>query len=369
MNKKILILVNHEMTVYNFRRELVEKLLNDGYEVIISSPSGPKIDFFKNIGCIHENIKINRHGKNILEDLKLLRNYYKLIKKTKPSVILSYTIKPNIYGGFSARINKIPYIANITGLGKATENPGILQKLTVLLYKISLKNANTIFLQNEENFEFFQNRKIETDKLQLIPGSGVNLERFKLTTLPNENEINFVFISRIMKEKGIDYYLNAASHFKKIYPKTNFHVCGFCEDDYLPILEQMDKDGTIIYHGMVSDIRTIIKDTHCIIHPTYYPEGISNVLLENAAMGRAIITTNRSGCREVVDHGVNGYLVEEKNQEELNSAIEKFISLSYEDKKIMGLSGRTKIEKEFDRNIVINEYTRKIKEIVNYDIR
>jgi len=177
---------------------------------------------------------------------------------------------------------------------------------------------------------------------------------------PGGNKTEFAFISRIMKEKGADQYLEAAERIKEKYPDTVFHVCGFCEEAYEERLSKLQKEGIIVYHGMVRDVRTIIKNMHCIIHPTYYPEGLSNVLLEASASGRPIITTNRSGCREVIDDGVNGFVAEQKNADDLVEKIESFLALNYEEKKQMGIEGRKKVEKEFDRQIVVDKYMKEL---------
>ena len=160
-----------------------------------------------------------------------------------------------------------------------------------------------------------------------LPGSGVNLERFSVKEYPDDKIVRFAFISRIMKEKGIDEYLEAAKVIKERHSNIEFHVCGFCEDEYKGRLDKWDKDKTIIYHGMIRDVAEFLKDIHCVIHPTYYPEGLSNVLLEACACGRPIITTDRSGCREVVDDGVNGYMIPQRNSKKLIEVIEKFMKL------------------------------------------
>src|SRR5699024_5679329 len=253
----------------------------------------------------------------------------------------------------------------ITGLGTAVENPGLMQKITVQLYKIAFKKIKTVFFQNKENMQFFINKKIAIGKHKLLPGSGVNLERFPLLEYPSDEVVKFVFISRIMKEKGIDYYLEAAKYIKEKYPNTEFHICGFSEEDYTDILTEYEEKGIIIYNGMVRDVREILRITHCTVHPTYYPEGMSNVLLESAASGRPVITTDRSGCREIVDNNINGYLVELKESKELISKIEEFINADNEAKRLMGMEGRKKIESQFDRNIVVNRYLKGIKKLVN----
>lgn len=358
--KKVLMLVNHDVVIYNFRKELVERLLEDGYEVIISSPYGERIDDLIQMGCQYIEATISRHGTNILEELKLLAHYRKIIKEVKPDVVLSYTIKPNIYGGMACRTLKVPYIANITGLGTAVEDAGIMQQISILLYKVAFKKINCVFFQNTENMQFFIDTNIAVGKHSLVPGSGVNLNQFKLLPYPYDETIEFVFISRIMKGKGIDQYLDAAEYIRNKYPNTRFHICGFCEEAYEEKLRILQEKRTITYHGMVRDVREIIEKTHCTIHPTYYPEGLSNVLLETSACARPIITTNRSGCREVVDDGINGYVIEQQNSKDLIEKIEKFLALSHEDRKNMGLAGRAKVEKEFDRQIVVDSYLNEI---------
>lgn len=363
---KILFLVNHDVVVYNFRKELIERLLEEGYEVYISSPYGERIDDLIAMGCGYIETKINRHGLNIIEEIKLIQKYKKIIKKVKPDIVLTYTIKPNIYGSIAAKSYKVPVIANITGLGTAVENESILQKITILLYKYAFKNVHKVFFQNEENRQFFIDNKIALGKHGLLPGSGVNLEYFTPLEYPDSKNIEFIYISRIMKEKGIEQYIDAAKYIRNKYPNTRFHILGFCEEKhYEEKLRELENQGVIIYHGMQRDIRKYLKKTHCTVHPTYYPEGISNVLLESAASARPIIATNRSGCKEVVDEGINGFLVETKNSKDLIEKIEKFMDLPYEEKKKMGENGRRKVEKEFDRNIVVNSYLEEINKITS----
>lgn len=356
MAKKVLILVNHDVVIYNFRKELVERLLVARYEVIISSPYGERIDDLVDMGCEYIEANIERHGTNPLNELKLLNYYKKIIKDNKPDVVLTYTIKPNIYGGLAAKKYKVTYIANITGLGTAVEKQGLMQKITILLYKLAFSKIQRVFFQNTENMQFFIDNNIVVDKHKLVPGSGVNLQHFNVLKYPSKDNVEFVFISRIMKEKGIDQYIETAKYITDKYPNTKFHVCGFCEERYEDTLKDLQNKGVLTYHGMVRDVREILKNTHCTIHPTYYPEGLSNVLLESAACGRPIITTDRSGCREVVDHGINGYKVKQKDSRDLIMKVEKFIRLGYEEKKLMGLAGRNKVEKEFDRQIVVEAY-------------
>ncbi|HAK74624.1 MAG TPA: glycosyltransferase family 1 protein, partial [Sporomusaceae bacterium] len=310
---KVVLLSNHHAYTYNFRKEIIQKLINENYKVYIVLPRGEKVELLEKMGCEFIEISLDRRGMNPLADFKLLFSYYKIIKTIEPNVVLSYTIKPNIYGGLVCRIANVPFFPNITGLGSAVENKGFIQQMLILMFRLAYRKAKCIFFQNEENLRFFQDKNILINKYRVIPGSGVNIQYFNLLPYPSGEIIEFAFISRIMKEKGIDQYLEAALYIRDKYPNTRFHVCGFCEEEYEENLKILHSKGIIQYHGLQKDIREILKKTHCTIHPTYYPEGMSNVLLESAACGRPVITTNRSGCREIVDDGISGYLVNVKN--------------------------------------------------------
>ncbi|SFD87061.1 galacturonosyltransferase [Lentibacillus persicus] len=358
--QKILFLVNHDVVIYNFRRELVERLLEEGYEVYISSPYGERIDDLIELGCNYLNVDLNRHGLNVVQEWKLLRYYKQIIRDIKPTVVLTYTIKPNIYGGLACKALGVPYIANITGLGSSVVNGGIMQAVSKVLYKWAFKDVRRIFFQNSSNQQFFVDNNIAMGKHELLPGSGVNLNQFSSLEYPDDNVTEFVFISRIMREKGIGEYLEAAKYIKEKYPNTVFHVLGFSEEDYEEQLRLLHQQEVIQYHGMQRDIRKYLAVSHCTVHPSYH-EGMSNVLLESAASARPIITSNINGCKEIVDENTSGYLVEKGNSQDLIEKIEKFLRLPKKQKESMGLAGRTKMEEEFDRNIVVDAYVEEIR--------
>ena len=357
---KIALIGNSDLSIYNYRYELVERLLRDGHSVSVISPNGDLIAPLVEMGCEYYETPLDRHGTNPIKDLKLMKQYKAILKRIAPDYVFTYTIKPNIYGAMACKSLGIPCIANITGLGTAVENGGIIQKITVLLYKFAFTKIQTVFFQNPENRQFFIDKKIYPDKHKLLPGSGVNLTRFTSYAYPESETVDFVFISRLMKEKGIDQYLEAAEYITKKYPYTRFHICGFCEDEYKDKLSSLEKSDTVIYHGMVKNIETVLEQVHCTVHPTYYPEGLSNVLLESCACARPIITTDRAGCREVVEDGVNGYVVKQQDSQDLIEKLEKFLSLSPEERYQMGLNGRAKVEREFDRQIVVKAYLSEI---------
>lgn len=360
---RILVLANFDVGLYNFRKELLQTFIDEGYEVFISLPEGERVSDLVEMGCEFIETAVNRRGTNIKEDLALVKKYRQIMKEISPDVVLSYTIKPNVYGGIAASSLRIPYISNVTGLGTSIENKGILPILTKQLYKIGIRNSSCVFFQNSTNRDFFVNNKIVSGKHKLIPGSGVNLNKFSVLDFPDNSSIDFVFISRVMKDKGIDHYLEAAECIKKKYPGMNFHICGFCEESYEDILKHKQDAGVITYHGMVSDIKGILQDMHCVILPTYH-EGMSNVLQEASASGRPCLCSDIPGCREIVDDGVTGFLFEAKSTQSLIDAIEKFLALSYEEHKQMGINARKKVEKEFSRQIVIDAYIEEINKIM-----
>lgn len=364
MNKKtrrILVLVNRDFVLYNFRFELVKRLLEEGKEVYICLPNGPKVSKMVEAGCKYISISIDSRGTNPIKDLKLMYNYYKIFKEVQPDVILTYTTKVCIFAGIVAGWMKIPYLMNVSGLGTATEQKGPLQPIMFALYRTAAKHAKCVFFQNTENQEFFKKHKLYTGNQKLIPGSGVNLSKWNVKEYPDDtNGVEFLFMARIIKEKGIEEYVNAARVIKKEYSNTVFHVLGACDGNYKEYLEKNENMGTIVYHGEVQDTADFITKSHCTIHPSYYPEGISNVLLESAACGRPVITTDRSGCRETIENGVTGYMIQQKNTKELIDAVRKFMQLDNELRKNMGLAGRRKVETEFDRNIVVEAYIAEI---------
>ncbi|MBR1709820.1 MAG: glycosyltransferase family 4 protein [Clostridia bacterium] len=360
MKETILIISNVTNGLFLFRRELIERLVQE-YDVEILAGDTGSVDNLRNMGCNVTITNMERHGTNPIKELQLLRYYISQIKRINPKIVLTYTIKPNIYGGMACASLGVPYVANITGLGMAVEQPGLLQKPTLFLLKRGLRKAQKVFFQNTENRDFLLKHHVIKGKYDLIPGSGVNLERFPLLDYPQGETVDFVFISRIMKEKGIDQYLDAAKYIRAKYPVTRFHVCGGAGEEYKKLLEELTKQDIIEYHGKISDVVGMHKISACTIHPTYYPEGMSNVLLESCACGRPIITTDRPGCREIVDDGVNGYVVKQQDSHDLIEKIERFLNLSWEERKQMGLRGRVKVEREFDRDIVVSKYLGEIK--------
>ena len=360
--KKVLMLGNHEIVIYNFRKELIERMIQEGYEVYVALPYGPKVELLKEMGCKFVDTPINRRNTNPVEDLKVFLNYIKVLKEVKPDVVLTYTVKPNVYGGIACRIKKIPYICNVTGLGSGYLNGGIVQKVVQILSKLAFRKANKVFFQNTADRDLLVQQGVVKDNYDLLPGSGVNLETYKVLPYPPEDQpINFNFVARVMKDKGIDEYLEAAKIIKEKYPNVEFNVIGMIDQPhYEEILKKYEEDGIIKYHGFQTDMMPFIERCNCMINPSY-TEGMSNVLLENAACGRPLIASYIPGCKEIICNNLNGFLFEVKNFNDLVLKIEKFIGLKYEEKVIMGKRGSEKVIAEFDRQIVINKYIESIK--------
>lgn len=360
--KKILVLVNRDFVLYNFRIELVERLLSENYEVYICLPYGEKVDKMIAMGCRFLPVDIDKRGRNPWKDMALIHNYRRILKQVLPDLVLMYTTKVNIYAGMLAGKMKLPYLMNISGLGTAVEYEGRIQKFMIALYRKAARHADCLFFQNTENQAFFRKHHMYDGKSRLIPGSGVNLSRWHLLDYPDDSKgVEFLFIARVIKEKGIEEYLAAAKQLKTEYPNAVFHVLGPCDGEYREILAEYEKNGLIQYHGMVADTRNFLENAHCTIHPSYYPEGISNVLLESAACGRPVITTDRSGCRETVEDGVTGFVFEQKNEKQLIACVRRFLQMDNEERKNMGLEGRKKMEREFDREIVVEAYMEEIR--------
>lgn len=351
---KILILANNDIGLYQFRKELIFELLKK-YKVYISLPYGKLVDPLKKAGCKFIDTPLDRRGINPLTDLKLVNRYFSIISKLKPDLVITYTIKPNIYGGFACRIKKIPYAENITGLGTAFESGGLLTKLVTVMYKEALGKAKVVFFENSANLEEFLDKKIiKKHQAKLLNGAGVNLEHYSYQDYPDNDTVKFLFVGRIMKEKGIDELFAAMKQLVKEGKSCFLDVVGPFEDDYKGKLEKYEAEGWLKYHGYQEDVRPFIKECDCFVLPSYH-EGMANTNLECAASGRPVITSNIPGCKEAVIDGVSGFLCECKNAKSLYTVMKRMVELSKPERKAMGLAGRKHIEDVFEKNKVVEE--------------
>ena len=357
-----MIVANNDVGLYKFRRELVEELLRI-HEVHICLPDGGYIENLTAMGCVYHPCEFDRHGTNPLAELKQISFYKDLMKAVKPDIVFTYTVKPNIYAGMACASLGIPYAANITGLGTAIENGGLMQKFLLLLYRIGLRKAQKVFFQNESNRDFMLAKRVVKGKYGLLPGSGVNLVEHKAEPYPEEKEpLILVNIGRIMKDKGADEVLYAAKAIRKEYPNVIFRLIGGFDGAYEEQVNAAVAAGDVEYLGHQSDVHACLKEAHAIVHASYH-EGMSNVLLEAAACARPVIATDVAGCRETYDDGVSGIACKARDGDDLVRAIREFIALPYEEKAEMGQAGRRKAENEFDRAIVIAHYLKEIEKI------
>lgn len=368
--KSILILTNSIDGLFWLRREVVQAIVDSGHRVFISYPrQGDSDRFFEEMGCRMILTPFNRVGKNPIRESQLIYRYYSIVKRISPAVVLSYTVKPNIYGGIVCSICKIPQIVNITGLGDWMERKSVLRILIVTLYKICFGRRTVFFFQNRNNQRLFMNLGIVgSHNSKLIPGSGVNLSFHSFQDYPPDGIVRFLFVARLKKDKGTQEYFDAARAIKEINPSVDFQVVGPDEDVYREQLDSLVQDGVITYFGRQMDVRPYYKNVHCTVMPSYH-EGMSNVNLEGSSSGRPVITTNVPGCVETVDDGITGFLVEPRNTCDLVRKMEKFIDLPYSQKKEMGRAARKKMEREFDRNIVSKLYVDEIDRLLDYSNR
>lgn len=350
---KILILANNDEGLYKFRKELIQKLLKKNNTVYTSLPDGKYVSKLSEMGCKFVDTEIDRRGINPKTDLKLLLFYRKIIKRVKPELVITYTIKPNIYGGLICRMFRIPYAVNITGLGTAFQRSGCIKTLVTFLYKIALKKAKVVFFENTENKEIMLDMGIvKEEQTCVLNGAGVNLEEYTYCEYPSDEEIRFLFIGRVMKEKGVDELFEAAKRIKSEYKNVYFDIVGPMEDDYKGKIDSLIQNGIIEYYGYQQDVKPFIAKCHCFVLPSWH-EGMANTNLEAAAMGRPLITSRIHGCMEAVEDGVSGLLCEKENSENLYEVLKQFVQLSEEQKRAMGEAGRKRMERVFDKKTVV----------------
>lgn len=360
MNKKILIIANDSVGLYLFRSDLIKKL-SENFDVTALCPDTGFTDELAQIGCYFLNQKMERRGMNPIKDFRLLLDYIKVIREQKPELVITYTIKPNVYGGIACRLCGVPYASNITGLGTAFQNDGILRKFVTLLYKVALKKASVVFFENVEN----QHTIVDTGIIRkgqacLLNGAGVDLEKFSYIPYPqDEEETRFLFIGRVMKEKGVNELFSAMRMLQKDGVKCTLDVVGGFDEDYSKQIEDYENEGWLCYHGYQRDVRPFIANCHCFVLPSWH-EGMANTNLECAASGRPVITSNIHGCLEAVEDGVTGFLCEKKNADDLYRAMKNFIELPSARCKAMGITGRKRMEKVFDKKKVVEETIRRL---------
>lgn len=354
MNNKVLLLANSSSGLYDFRNELITELLRKG-QVSASVPEADKCDDLKALGCQMIHTEIDRRGLNAAKDIRLLFKYLKLLKQEKPDLVITYTIKPNVYGGLACRMARVPYVANITGLGTAFQKSGLLRRFVVLLYRCSLKKSKAVLFENVANKQLFVDEKIiPQEKCCVLNGAGVNLQRYALKPYPASENPRFLFVGRIMKEKGIEELFCAMEQLRAEGWNCSLDVLGEAEEDYTAQIRQYEERGWLRCHGYQTDVRPFIEQAHCFVLPSYH-EGMANTNLECAAMGRPVITTDIPGCWEAVVDGKTGILCKPKNAQSLYEAMKRFLTMTDQQRAAMGHAGRAHMEKNFDKRAVVEK--------------
>ncbi len=366
MKKKILMISNSFYSLCLFRIELLT-LLTKEYEVFLYCPieknAGDNPEQFEAMNIHTKAMVMDRRSTNPFKELKLSRDIRKYIKEVMPDLVITLTIKPNIYAGLACADLGIPYIANITGLGTAFEKENLLKKITVALYKKALRKCNMVFFENPENRRIMEECGILRGPSYVTTGAGVNLERFVKKPYPEKGDEAYLFIGRLMKEKGIEEFLYSAERMKEKYPDTRYIVVGFYEESYEERVKNLIDKGVIEYHSFTSKPEDYMAECSALVQPSYH-EGMSNVCLESAATGRPILVSDIPGCGETVIDSVSGYRFPHASKEALLETMERFHNLPYEEKVAMGEAGRTHMEKCFDRKEVVKAHMRAIKDII-----
>lgn len=350
--KKILIITNHSYMLWQFRRELISSLIAPGNQVIIALPFGDRVEELRNLGCRLIDTPMERRGTNPARELKLMGHYRRILKAEKPDLVLTYSVKPNVYGGILCRLMKIPRCIHVQGIGTAFQKP-VLNSFVTVLYRMAAKGAKVVFFENSENARLFREKGITEEKqVCLLSGAGVNLKHFTQAEYPREEPVRFLYLGRMMKEKGFGELLEAAQSLFSQGMDFHLDLVGFQEEQWQQTIEKLKNMGFVTDHGFQTDPRPFYAKAHCVILPSYH-EGMSNVLLEAAATGRPVITSNIPGCREAVEDGVTGFTCRVRDPEDLKAKMRAFLDLHQDRRKEMGIRGREKMEKEFDREQVV----------------
>lgn len=355
---KVVIIANNSNGLYLFRRHLISTLVERGHEVIALTPFDVDVENLRDIGAIMIETPIDRRGTNPIRDYSLIKLYKKELKKIKPDLVITYTIKPNVYGGIVCRHLKIPYAVNITGLGSAFERSKALRMIAIVLNKIALKRAKVVFFENTDNRDAFVRAGIiGKEKTCILHGAGVDVNYFSYQPYPNDQDFRFLFIGRVMKEKGVNELFEAMEQLRMDGINCTLDILGGMEEDYKEKISHYEKEGWLFYRGFQNDVRPFIARCHCFVLPSWH-EGMANTNLESASSGRPVITTCIPGCMEAVKDGISGFLCEKQNSHDLYETMKLFLGLSYEKRKAMGLAGRNHMIDCFEKTKVVNETIR-----------
>jgi glycosyltransferase involved in cell wall biosynthesis len=363
----IAIVVNTSWNIYNFRLGLIKVLLQQGHTITAIAPYDTYSEKLKQIGCQYEPVELDNKGANPLNDFSFTNQLYKIYRKSRPDVILQYTIKPNVYGTLAARLLNIPVINNVSGLGTVFLRDNLASRIAHALYRITFRFPKKVFFQNEDDRQLFLKRKLVKPQITaVLPGSGVDLNAFRPQPFKRNATFTFLVIARLIYDKGIVEYAEAIRQLKKEKVKANFQLMGFKDVSPLGIPEELLQswidDGLINYLGTASDVRPYIRQADCVVLASYR-EGTPRTLLEAISMAKPVLTTNVPGCKEAIEDGENGLLCQVKDSVDLADKLKKMIGLHDEELKRMGQKSREIAERKFNEEIIIQEYLKALQEI------
>lgn len=365
----ILLTVNASFNVVNFRKGLVEALLADGHRVSVLAPTDDRSPEIAEMGCRFVPLAMDVKGLSPLNDVALVKRYMGHYRKERPDAVIGYTIKNNIFGALAARLTGTPFVPNITGLGTAFLSGPLLEGVVLRLYREAFRKVPVVLFQNQDDLGLFLTKKlVRENQAMLVPGSGIDLERFAPQAPPEKDApLTFLMISRLLKDKGVLEYVEAARRVRQDHPGVRFQMLGPIGSENRSALdaaavEAWQREGIVTHLGSTKDVRPHIAAADCVVLPSYR-EGAPRTLIEAAAMGRPLITTDVTGCRTVVDDSVSGFLCQVRDGVSLADAFRRFIDLAPHQRKAMGLAGRQKMEREFDQQLVIDTYRRILGEI------
>ena len=368
---KVVMTVNAAWNIVNFRRPVLNGLIADGHQVTVLAPPDESVPQLARLGATFLPLEMNVKGLNPLDDLKLLGNFKRHFRAERPDVVLSYTIKNNVFGAMAANACGIPFIPNVSGLGTAFLSNGMLRLIAENLYRRAFGKLPIIFFQNgDDRALFVQRRLVRSEQARLLPGSGIDLSRFAPSDLPAETEATtFLMIARLLRDKGVLEFVEAARLIKACAPNTRFQLLGAAGSENrtaidLATVEAWEREGLVEYLGTTSDVRPFIRAAHSVVLPSYR-EGAPRTLIEAAAMARPLIATDVPGCRSVLDDEVSGYLCAPRRGDSLAAAMKRFLDLPNQARIAMGQAGRLKMEREFDQAIVLAAYKEAIEEVAS----
>lgn len=371
----ILMTVNAAWNIWNFRRPLVEALQADGHRVTVLAPPDDAVKDLERLGCRVRPLEMSVKGLNPLEDMRLQRRFARIFREERPDAVLSYTIKNNVFGARAAKSVGVPFLPNVTGLGTAFLSGKLLQTVTEQLYRRSFAGLPVVFFQNEDDRGLFLERRLVTaDQAQLLPGSGIDLNRFAPAPMPDPDApLVFLMIARLLRDKGVVEFVEAARQVKARHPKARFQLLGAVGSENRSAIDRSTlegwlAEGVVEYLSTTPDVRPAIAAASCVVLPSYR-EGAPRTLIEAAAMARPVIATDVPGCRAVVDNGVSGFLCAVRSADSLSAAMERFLALPTDAQREMGGAGRTKMAREYDQALVVDAYRAALTQITRADVK